>query len=114
MPKVFNTKEVDWLKQPMFFGEEPNVQRYDQQKYPIFEKLNQQQLGFFWRPEEVSLQKDRNDFNLLTVEQKHIFTANLKYQTLLDSVRDLVYHSLKTSPKILLFLHLSLKETIQC
>ena len=87
MPKVFNTKEVDWLKQPMFFGAEPNVQRFDQQKYPIFEKLNQQQLGFFWRPEEVSLQKDRNDFNLLTVEQKHIFTANLKYHTLLDSVQ---------------------------
>ena len=59
MPKVFNTKEVDWTKQPMFFGAEPNVQRFDQQKYPIFEKLNQQQLGFFWRPEEVSLQKDR-------------------------------------------------------
>ena len=87
MTKVFNTEEVDWMKQPMFFGAEPNVQRFDQQKYPIFEKLNQQQLGFFWRPEEVSLQKDRNDFNSLTVEQKHIFTANLKYQTLLDSVQ---------------------------
>ena len=87
MPKVFNTKEVDWLKQPMFFGAEPNVQRFDQQKYPIFEKLNQQQLGFFWRPEEVSLQKDRNDYHLLSEEQKHIFTANLKYQTLLDSVQ---------------------------
>ena len=55
--KTFNTEKVDWLKQPMFFGEEPNTQRFDQQKYPIFEKLNQQQLGFFWRPEEVSLQK---------------------------------------------------------
>ena len=87
MPKVFNTKEVDWTKQPMFFGAEPNVQRFDQQKYPIFEKLNQQQLGFFWRPEEVSLQKDRNDYHLLSEEQKHIFTANLKYQTLLDSVQ---------------------------
>ena len=87
MTKVFNTQEVDWTKQPMFFGEEPNTQRFDQQKYPIFEKLNQQQLGFFWRPEEVSLQKDRNDFNSLTAEQRHIFTANLKYQTLLDSVQ---------------------------
>ena len=87
MTKVFNTEEVDWTKQPMFFGAEPNTQRFDQQKYPVFEKLNQQQLGFFWRPEEVSLQKDRNDFNSLTVEQKHIFTANLKYQTLLDSVQ---------------------------
>ena len=85
--KTFNTKKVDWMKQPMFFGEEPNTQRYDQQKYPIFEKLNQQQLGFFWRPEEVSLQKDRNDYQSLGAEQKHIFTSNLKYQTLLDSVQ---------------------------
>ena len=42
--KTFNTK-IDWMKQPMFFGEELNTQRFDQQKYPIFEKLNQQQLG---------------------------------------------------------------------
>ena len=51
----------------MFFGAEPNTQRFDQQKYPVFEKLNQQQLGFFWRPEEVSLQKDRNDYQSLGV-----------------------------------------------
>ena len=87
MTKVFNRKAVDWTKQPMFFGDEPNTQRFDQQKYPVFEKLNQQQLGFFWRPEEESLQKDRNDYNLLSDEQKHIFTSNLKYQTLLDSVQ---------------------------
>ena len=87
MTKVFNRKSVDWTKQPMFFGDEPNTQRFDQQKYPVFEKLNQQQLGFFWRPEEVSLQKDRTDYNLLSDAQKHIFTSNLKYQTLLDSVQ---------------------------
>ena len=103
MPKVFNTKEVDWTKQPMFFGAEPNVQRFDQQKYPIFEKLNQQQLGFFWRPEEVSLQKDRNDYHLLSEEQKHIFTANLKYQTLLDSVQG-------RGPCLALLPHCSLPE----
>ena len=87
MTKTFNIKKVDWLKQPMFFGEEPNTQRFDQQKYPVFEKLNQQQLGFFWRPEEVSLQKDRNDYLTIGEEHKHIFTSNLKYQTLLDSVQ---------------------------
>ena len=87
MTKVFNIKKVNWLKQPMFFGDEPNTQRYDQQKYPVFEKLTQQQLGFFWRPEEVSLQKDRNDFLTLSPEHEHIFTSNLKYQTLLDSVQ---------------------------
>ena len=87
MTKTFNIKKVDWTKQPMFFGEEPNTQRFDQQRYPVFEKLNQQQLGFFWRPEEVSLQKDRNDYLTLGEEHKHIFTSNLKYQTLLDSVQ---------------------------
>ena len=71
----------------MFFGEDLNTQRYDEFKYPIFDKLTQKQLGFFWRPEEVSLQKDRNDYQTLDVGQKHIFTANLKYQTLLDSVQ---------------------------
>jgi ribonucleotide reductase beta subunit family protein with ferritin-like domain len=84
---VFNTKEVDTLKQPMFFGSPLGVQRYDVYKYPEFDKLTQTQLGFFWRPEEVSLQKDRSDYLTLRPEQKHIFTSNLKYQILLDSVQ---------------------------
>ena len=84
---VFNTNQVDTLKQPMFFGAPLGVQRYDTYKYPEFDKLTQQQLGFFWRPEEVSLQKDRSDYLTLRPEQKHIFTSNLKYQILLDSVQ---------------------------
>ena len=84
---VFNTNPVNALKQPMFFGAPLGVQRYDQYKYPVFEKLTQQQLGYFWRPEEVSLQKDRADYQTLRPEQKHIFTSNLKYQILLDSVQ---------------------------
>jgi len=84
---VFNTKEVDAKKQPMFFGQPLGVQRYDSYKYPVFDKLTQQQLGYFWRPEEVSLQKDRSDYGQLRPEQKHIFTSNLKYQILLDSVQ---------------------------
>ena len=85
---VFNkNKGLDATKQPMFFGEDLAVQRYDTFKYPIFDKLNQTQLGYFWRPEEVTLQKDRNDFLELRDEQKFIFTSNLKYQTMLDSVQ---------------------------
>ena len=84
---VFNTNKVNAMKQPMFFGAPLGVQRYDQYKYPVFEKLTQQQLGYFWRPEEVSLQKDRADYQTLRPEQKHIFTSNLKYQILLDSVQ---------------------------
>ena len=84
---VFNTNQTDSTKQPMFFGAPLGLQRYDQYKYPIFDKLTTQQLGYFWRPEEVSLQKDRSDYQLLTPEQKHIFTSNLKYQVMLDSVQ---------------------------
>jgi ribonucleoside-diphosphate reductase beta chain len=84
---VFNTNKVNAMKQPMFFGAPLGVQRYDQYKYPVFEKLTQQQLGYFWRPEEISLQKDRADYQTLRPEQKHIFTSNLKYQILLDSVQ---------------------------
>jgi ribonucleotide reductase beta subunit family protein with ferritin-like domain len=84
---VFNTEQVDTKKQPMFFGKPLGVQRYDSYKYPIFEKLTTQQLGYFWRPEEVSLQKDRGDYQTLRPEQKHIYTSNLKYQIMLDSIQ---------------------------
>ena len=84
---VFNTDKVDTTKGQMFFGPPLGVQRYDKFRYPIFDKLTQNQLGFFWRPEEVSLQKDRADYQTLNDAQKHIFTSNLKYQILLDSVQ---------------------------
>ena len=84
---VFNTAEVDTKKQPMFFGKPLGIQRYDSYKYPAFENLTKSQLGYFWRPEEVSLQKDRGDYQTLRPEQKHIYTSNLKYQTMLDSVQ---------------------------
>ena len=84
---VFNRNKVDTTKQYMFFGAPLSVQRYDSYRYPTFDRLTQQQLGYFWRPEEVSLQKDRADYQKLNKLQKHIFTSNLKYQIMLDSVQ---------------------------
>ena len=84
---VFNSNPVDTTKQYMFFGAPLGVQRYDNYRYPTFDRLTQQQLGYFWRPEEVSLQKDRADYSTLNAQQKHIFTSNLKYQIMLDSVQ---------------------------
>ncbi|MCV2403317.1 ribonucleotide-diphosphate reductase subunit beta [Marinomonas sp. C2222] len=84
---TFNRKQFDSMKEPMFFGENVNVARYDQQKHPIFEKLIEKQLSFFWRPEEVDLSNDRKDFQRLEPHEQHIFLSNLKYQTLLDSVQ---------------------------
>lgn len=85
---TFSQKELDHLKEPMFFGAGLNVARYDILKYPyVDEHLTQKQLGFFWRPEEIDLSKDRIDFQGLPEHEKHIFSSNLKYQTLLDTVQ---------------------------
>ncbi|CAL4319741.1 Ribonucleoside-diphosphate reductase 1 subunit beta [Buchnera aphidicola (Periphyllus testudinaceus)] len=84
---TFSKKKNNQLKEPMFFGQSVNISRYDQQKYTIFEKITEKQLSFFWRPEEIDLSKDRIDFQKLPEHEKHIFTSNLKYQTLLDSIQ---------------------------
>ncbi|MEK9825175.1 MAG: class Ia ribonucleoside-diphosphate reductase subunit beta [Methylotenera sp.] len=84
---IFTKTDNDQLKEPMFFGQPVNVARYDQQKYPVFEKLIEKQLSFFWRPEEVDVSQDRADYQNLPEHEKHIFISNLKYQTLLDSIQ---------------------------
>ena len=84
---TFNQVKNDQLKEPMFFGNNVNVSRFDQQKHPIFEKITEKQISFFWRPEEVDVSKDRIDFQNLSDSEKHIFISNLKYQTLLDSIQ---------------------------
>jgi ribonucleoside-diphosphate reductase beta chain len=84
---TFNTSTHDATREPMFFGRSVNVARYDKQRFPIFEKLIEKQLSFFWRPEEVDLSTDRKDFMAMPEHEKHIFLSNLKYQTLLDSVQ---------------------------
>jgi len=85
MKTVINTKNIDTTQQPMFLGQDLSIQRYDKFKYPKLYQNFQAQLSFFWRPEEVSVLKDRGDFKKLSDSQKAIFTKNLKYQILLDS-----------------------------
>jgi len=65
----------------------PTIQRYDTLKYKQFDQLTDKQLGFFWRPEEIDVYTDANDFKSLTPHEQHIFTSNLKRQILLDSVQ---------------------------
>ena len=86
MKTIFNTKNIDPMTQPLFLGKDMGVQRYDILKYPVFKDLDSRQMMNFWRPEEIELKKDRADFQTLTDNEKFIFTSNLKYQTMLDSV----------------------------
>lgn len=85
---VFNLREFDHTKQPMFFGESVNVSRTDIVRHQKLVDLIDKQESFFWRPTEVDLTKDKTDFELkLTDAERHIFTSNIKYQSLLDSVQ---------------------------
>jgi ribonucleoside-diphosphate reductase beta chain len=85
---VLNTNSTNHLTAKMFFDdEELGMQRFDTLKYRAFDKLTDKQLGFFWRPEEVDILRDANDFKDLSEHEQHIFTANLKRQIVLDSVQ---------------------------
>lgn len=84
---VFEKNSKSHLEKNMFFDEGVDIQRYDAVRYSALEKMTEQAQGFFWRPQEVDLSKDRIDFKKLSPHEKHIFTANLKRQILLDSVQ---------------------------
>ena len=86
--QTFNTDKNDATKESMFFGNSVNSARYDKQKYPFFEKQIVKQNSFFWNPEEVAMNQDSANYNKdLSEAAKHIFTSNLQYQILLDSVQ---------------------------
>lgn len=80
-----NKSKVDFSKQPMFLGEELNIQRYDKFSDEYFYKFLKQQLGAYWVPNEVDLSLDGTQFEDLSDVEKRVFTLNLKYQILLDS-----------------------------
>ncbi len=80
MKTVLNTVNVDSLKQPLFLGEDLAIQRYDRLKYPKFYDLYDQQINFFWRPQEVNLTKDAADYKNLSPEEKFVFDSNLRFQ----------------------------------
>jgi ribonucleoside-diphosphate reductase beta chain len=44
---VFSNEMFDATEQTCFFGKQVNIARYDKQRYNIFEKLTDKQLGFF-------------------------------------------------------------------
>jgi len=100
---VFKKRETSHLESNMFFDEAVDIARYDSVKYNQYDKLTDKMLGFFWRPEEVDVSKDRKDFGDLTDNEKHIFTSNLKRQILLDSVQG-------RSPNLAFLPHVSLPE----
>jgi ribonucleoside-diphosphate reductase beta chain len=64
-----------------------SLQRFEEFKYERISKFEQEQRGFFWVPEEISLTKDVSDFKDASEAVKHIFTSNILRQTALDSLQ---------------------------
>lgn len=90
MKHIINTDNtIDFTKLPLFFGssEGLSIQRYDKFRYDKIFNMFKQHISYFWRPEEVNLSKDKGDFQSLTDHEKFIFTKNLGYQILLDSIQ---------------------------
>jgi ribonucleoside-diphosphate reductase beta chain len=103
MKTVLNKTNIDQLRNPMFFGDDLSLQRYDQIKYQKFYELYDQQLNFFWRPQEVSLVKDISDYKNLSDEERFVFDSNLKFQTTVDSMLSRSIHELMkhvTNPEL--------------
>lgn len=94
MKTVFNLQKVAYEKQPMFLGEDMGIQRYDRFKYQKFYDLFLKQEEQHWMPFEISLQKDRVDYENLTKEEKFIFESNLRWQTMTDSMLSRSIHEM--------------------
>lgn len=79
--------EYDYKKQPMFFGEDLGVSRFEDPNHPKLEALIEKHLAQYWRPEEFNLMLDSAQFNKLSANDQKIFTNNLKYQIIMDRVQ---------------------------
>lgn len=103
MKTVLNRINVDSLKNPLFLGEDLALQRYDRLKYPKFYELYEQQVSFFWRPQEISLGKDAADYKALTSEERFVFDSNIRFQTMVDSMLSRSIHRIMdhvTNPEL--------------
>lgn len=86
--QVFDvTAKANQTTNSMFFDGGVSIARYDQLRYPFIDQLNEKQMGFLWRPQEIDLSRESADFKALLPHEQHIFTSNLKRQILLDSVQ---------------------------
>lgn len=87
MKNIINVNIDRNKKQPMFFGDDLGLKRYDIFTHKRIENFYNQQLSYFWRPQEIDLSKDKSDFQNLAEAEKFIFVGNLSYQILLDSIQ---------------------------
>ena len=103
MKTVLNTNPNNKGKNLLFLGDDLGIQRYDRPKYPKFFELWRKQEEFHWLPEEISLSKDRSDYESLSETERFIFNSNLRWQTMTDSMLSRSIHQVSdyvTNPEL--------------
>lgn len=79
---------IDNTKSKIFLDESgSSISRFDKLKYKMVDRLTEEQLSFFWRPEEINLLKDQKDYRSLQANEQHIFSSNIKRQIVLDTIQ---------------------------
>jgi len=102
---IYHNKHVDFTKQPMFFGDYKNTQRFDIMKYEWFDKSNNDQQGNDWMWDEVTIDKDIHDHNhKLDDGQRFITRIGLQRAIFLDSINGrgpaLMFGQVATLPEV--------------
>lgn len=82
-----NTNNTDNSKAKIFLDEggTTSLARYDKMKYKVFDRLTDEQLSFFWRPEEINLLKDIKDYRELSDAEQRVIRLTISRQICLDS-----------------------------
>jgi len=101
--EIYSNEYINLMEQPLFFGEGRNTQRYDRNKFEFLSNLSLKMQRLFWVIEEVKLQKDKLDFENLTVAEDWVFTEQLQKLVMLDSYQGrnplLTFGQLTTNPE---------------
>lgn len=84
---IFNHNNHEEFKNPLFFGKDLGLARYDRPVHQWIDSLQTKQVSFFWQPSEVDCSREAKDFKSLDKAGQHIFSSNLKVQILLDSIQ---------------------------
>lgn len=87
MAKLDFTKVPEYAGRQMFLDPAGpvTIQRYDDYRYQRMVDYVKAQRGAFWIPDEVTLLKDRIDYEQASEAMRFIFTMQLLRQTALDS-----------------------------
>lgn len=85
MKTVLNLSNPNNKENTLFLGKPLGISNFADMRYPIFKKLYDEQLSFFWRPTEIGMGRDQNDILKMNKIERYIFEKNLAFQTAGDA-----------------------------